>query len=230
MSYTTNIHPDEVLLGLLRGGQRSQVKRTLQSLHDLCRKLYEAGYRDFSTASIGRKAEEAGLFVAKILYNKTSKAYKDLILAWGSYAGPRVTIPKKNLASYDYLMRIEDPAIRIIMQTIIAERDSLKAQINLIKGSNFGVVDLRPQGAKIVSHPETGPTLVLMPDAQLLDGEREALKAAISPQFLKDEKWEEGERGEIKNANGRVLFKNGFTFAIRKILGDQSQPGTKVVS
>ncbi len=229
MSSTTNIHPEEVLQALLAQPRRSNVKRTLQALHELCRKHHEAGLRDFSIACIGRKAEEAGLFVSKILYNPASQPYKDLIQAWGAYAGPPVALPPKTLASHDYLLRIEDPAIRMIMQAIIAERDMLKSQINLIKGSHLGTVDLRPLGAKIISHPEAGPTVVLMPAAQLTEGEREALKAAISTEFLKDEGWSEGERGEIKNAKGRILFPRGFTSAIRKILGEQPQTGMKVV-
>jgi hypothetical protein len=230
MSSTTNVHPEEVLKALLAQPRRSNVKRTLQALHDLCRKNYEAGVRDFSIAGIGHKAEEAGLFVSGILYNPSSKAYKDLITAWGVYAGPIVAVPKKNLASYQYLMRIEDPAIRTIMQGVIAERDTLKAQINLIKGSNLGIVDLRSPRAMLVSHPEAGPTAVLMPDAQLMEVEREALRHAISAKFLADECWSEGERGEIKNAKGRILFKHGFTSAIRKILGEQPQLGVKVGS
>ena len=229
MSSTTNIHPEEVLKALLAQPRRSNVKRTLQALHDLCHNHYEAGLRDFSIASIGRKAEEAGLFVCGILYNPSSKIYKDLITAWGAYAGPAVVLPKKTLANHDYLMRIEDPALRMIMQAIIAERDTLKAQINLIKSSHLGTVNLRPLGAHIVSHPDAGPVAVVMPSVNLTDGEREALRSAISPAFLKGEGWEEGERGEIKMRH-HVLFKNGFTFAIRKILGDQPQPGLKVVS
>jgi len=228
MSSTTNIHPDEVLQALLAGPQRNQVKRTLRDLHDLCRRHYEGGYRDFSIASIGRKAEEAGLFVAKILYNQTSKIYKDIIAAWGAYAGPPLVIPKKILASQAYLLRIDDPAIRMIMQATIAERDSLKAQINLIKNSHPGTVDLRPLGANIVSHPEAGPIAVLMQDAALTEGEREALKAGISPEFLQDEGWVEGEHGEIKKGR-RVVFKPGFTSAIRKILGEP-RSGVKEVS
>lgn len=217
MSSTTTIHPDEVFRALLAGPQRNQVKRTLQGLHDLCRKHYEAGNRDFSITSVGRKAEEAGLFVAKILYNRTSKIYKDLIMAWRAYAGPPEVIPKKILASHDYLMRIDDPAIRMIMQGIISERDSLRAQINLIKGSTIGTVDLRPLGACIVSHPDAGPSVVLMAEATLTGGEREALKASISREFLQGEGWEEGDHGEIRKGR-RVLFRPGFASAIRKIL------------
>jgi hypothetical protein len=50
------------------------------------------------------------------------------------------------LASHEYLMRIEDPAIRSIMQAIIAERDKLKAQLNVLKANTQVTVDRRPLG------------------------------------------------------------------------------------
>lgn len=41
----------------------------------------------------------------------------------------------KILASHEYLMRIEDPAIRSKMQAIISERDKLKSQLNILKAN-----------------------------------------------------------------------------------------------
>ena len=230
MSSTTNIHPDAVFEALLAKPSRSNVKRTLNALHDICREHHAVGGRDFSIAGIGRKTDEAGLIGYRSLYNPASQIYRDLIQAWAAYAGPSISKPAKTLASHEYLLKIHDPAIRTIMQGIIAERDSLKTQMNLIKGSTLGIINRRPIGATIVSNPEAGPTAILMPAAQLNEIEREALKAAISPEFLKDQEWLEGARGEIKTANGRPLFKLGFTSAIRRILGEQPQPGVKVVS
>jgi hypothetical protein len=225
MPSTTNTNPDDVLQALLAEPRRSNVHKTLQALHELCRRLYQAGYRDFRISSIGRKAEEAGLFVSRILYNPSSRPYKDLITAWGAYAGPPVVIPKKRaLASYDYLMRIEDPSIRMIMQGVISERDSLKAELNIVKGSHLGTVDMRPGRADRDSQPNAGSEVVVIPDANLTEGERDALWSAISPQFLEDQGWEEGERGEIKKGL-RIVFKHGFTSAIRKLLRDGPQRG-----
>lgn len=231
MCSTTNIHPDAVLDALLAKPCRSNVTRTLNALHEICQRHYAAGLRDFSVASIGRKAEEAGLIAYRSLYNQASRIYRDLIMAWATYAGPSISVPAKTLASHDYLMRIHDPAIRMIMQGIIAERDTLKAQLNLIKGSDLGrgVIDKRPVGAAVISNPRTGPTSVVVPDHRLNESELEALKAAISPEFFKDEEWEEGERGEIKKGR-RIVFKHGYTTAIRKILGYNPQTAVKVIS
>jgi hypothetical protein len=112
----------------------------------------------------------------------------------------------------------------MIMQAIIAERDTLKAQINLIKGSSLGTIDLRPMGAGITSSQEGAVTATLMPAAQLTESERKALAAVLSLKFLEDEGWFEGERGEIRTLKSkRVVFERGFTSAIRKVLGENPQ-------
>lgn len=230
MSSITNIHPDAMMEILLARPHRSNVRCTLLALHDLCRKHYGAGLKDFSIACIGRKADEAGLLGYRSLYNRTSQVYRDLIQAWAAYSGPPVISRPKTLASHEYLLKIPDPAIRMIMQATIAERDNLKAEINLLKSGNVGTIDLRPIGAEIMSSSKAGVTAILMPSAQLTEDERMALKASVSPKFLVDEDWFEGERGEIRTLkSNRVVFERGFTSAIRKVLG-QPQPGVKVVT
>jgi hypothetical protein len=116
-------------------------------------------------------------------------------------------------------MKIDDPAIRSIMQATIAERDKLKAQLNVLKAHTQVTVDLRPLGAEIVSNP-SGPTAVLAMAAQLTSSQREALQKAVSSEFLDDQGWSEGSRGEILNDKGRTLFEVGYTKAIRKVLGE----------
>lgn len=231
MSSTKVIHPDQVLDVLLARPLRSNIRRTLIALHDICRKRQIEGLRDFSVGCIGRHAEAANLMSHRSLYNPGAQIYRDLLEAWSTYAGPAISLPAKTLASNEFLFKIQDPSVRMIMQGIILERDRLKTDLNRIKGSNVakGTIDARPLGATIVSNPESGPTVVLMPDAQLNPAERDALKAAIDPAFIKGEGWERGPRGEIKNASGRNLFGHGFITAIQKVLGEK-QPDVKVVS
>lgn len=207
---------------LLAKPSRSNIKRTLSALHEICRKSYAEGLRDFSLGCIGRKADEAGLISYRSLYNPAAQNYRDLLQAWAAYAGPPIPRQAKTLASHDYLERIPELAVRMIMQGIIAERDSYRAQLNMIKGSDLGkgVIDKRPSVEPRVKISENYSTAILMPAAQLDESERDALKAAISPGFLKGEGWIEGTRGEIKNANGRVIFNHGYINAIRKVLGE----------
>lgn len=118
-------------------------------------------------------------------------------------------------------MRIEDPAVRSIMQATMVERDKLRAQLNLLKSQTVVTVDRRPLGATIVPGGDGHPIAVLTMDAQLTESEREALRHAVSAPFLDDQGWRTGTHGEILTERGRTVFKVGFTRAIRKVLGER---------
>lgn len=218
MSGMTDIHPDAVLESMLAKAERSNRRTNLTKMHELCRKQHEAGFRDFSLSAIGRLAEHEGIMKGRALYNAQSADYKALIEAWAAYAGPPAPKPPKTLASHEYLMRIEDPAIRSIMQAIIAERDKLKAQLNTLKAHAQVTVDRRPLGATVSAAPGAQPVAVLTLPAQLTPSEREALQKAVSTDYLEERGLREGSHGEIVNARGRMVFEVGFARAIRKIL------------
>lgn len=220
MNGTTNIHPDAVLESLLAKGGRSNKRANLTKMHELCRKQHAAGSRDFSLPAIGRLTEAEGILKGRALYNAQSADYRALIEAWAAYAGPPAPKPAKTLASHEYLMRIEDPAIRSIMQAIIAERDKLKAQLNVLKANTQVTVDRRPLGAAIAAAPGAQPVTVLTLTAQLTPSEREALQKAVSPDYLEERGLHEGSHGEIVNERGRTVFEVGFARGIRKMLGD----------
>ncbi|WP_349609534.1 gamma-mobile-trio protein GmtX [Cupriavidus sp. DF5525] len=218
MNGKTDIHPDAVVESLLAKGGRSNRRAGLAKMQELCRRQHETGSRDFSLPAIGRLAEAEGIMKGRVLYNAQSADYRTLIEAWGAYAGPPAPKPPKTLASHEYLMRIEDPAIRSIMQAIIAERDKLKAQLNVLKANTQVTVDRRPLGAAIAAAPGTQPVTVLAPSAQLTPSEREALRNAVSADYLENQGLREGSHGEIVNARGRTVFEVGFARAIRKVL------------
>jgi len=220
MNGMTDIHPDDVLASLLDKGARSNRRANLAKMHELCRKQHAAGSRDFSLPSIGRLAEAEGIMKGRALYNAPSADYRSLIEAWAAYAGPAARKPPKTLASHDYLLRIDDPAIRSIMQAIIAERDKLKAQLNVLKANTQVTVDRRPLGATVSAAPGTQPVAVLALSAQLTPSEREALQKAVSASYLEERGMSEGSHGEILNERGRTVFEVGFARAVRKVLGD----------
>lgn len=219
MNGTTDIHPDAVLESLLAKGGRSNRRANLTKMHEVCRKQHETGSREFSLPVIGRLAEAEGILKGRALYNAQSVDYRALIEAWAAYAGPPAPKPPKTLASHDYLMRIEDPAIRSIMQAIITERDKLKAQLNVLKANAQVTVDRRPLGATVSSALGAQPVAVLALSAQLTPSEKEALQKAVSADYLEERGLKEGSHGEIVNERGRVVFEVGFARAIRKMLG-----------
>lgn len=221
MTPSATIHPDDVLASLLAKGGRSQRQRNLTAVHEICRRQHQAGSRDFSIPVIGKLCEAEGILKARALYNAQSADYRDLIEAWQGYAGPAAPRAPKVLASHDYLLRIEDPAIRSLMQGIISERDRMKAQINTLKANTHIVVDRRPLGGNVVTSPEAAPVVLLPMASQLTESEKQALRRSISRDFLEDRGWQETELGEIVNEKGRTVFDPGYATAIRKVLGDQ---------
>lgn len=219
MNCATDIHPDAVLASLLDKGGRSNRRANLAKMHELCRRQHAAGSRDFSLPAIGRLAEAEGILKGRALYNAPSADYRSLIEAWAAYAGPPAPKQAKTLASHDYLLRIADPAIRSIMQAIIAERDKLKAQLNVLKANTHVTVDRRPLGATVSAAPGVQPVAVLALSAQLTSSEREALQKAVSAAYLEERGLKEGSHGEIVNERGRTVFEVGFARAVRKVLG-----------
>lgn len=219
MNTVTNIHPDNVLETLLAKGGRSQRTSHLKKLHDICGRQYE-GRRDFSLPAIGRACEAEGILKARVLYNASSSDYRTLIEAWAAYAGPVPKRPaeRRVLASHDYLMRIEDPAIRSIARAVFAERDELKAQLNILKSRGAGRIDRHPQGEILAPQSSTHQIQTVVQPFRLTVTEREALTQAISLNFLETQGWREVAYGEICEGE-RTIYDPGYTVAIRRVLG-----------
>lgn len=218
MNSATIDHPNIIFDTLLAKGGRAHRLARLAALHEICRRHQESGSRDFSLATIGRLVETDGILKGRVLYNRQSADYRELISAWATYAGPATSKSMKPLASHEYLMRIHDPAIRSIMQTIIGERDKLRAEVYLLKSSTLVVVDRRPIGVRAPGAAAVGSTLTSSHSAQLTPSEREALEKAVSADYLERHGLREGSHGEIVNDRGRTMFDVGFTRAIRKVL------------
>ncbi|MFL9886240.1 gamma-mobile-trio protein GmtX [Paraburkholderia agricolaris] len=212
-------HPNTVLDKLLAKGGRAHRLARLTALHEICRRHQESGSHDFSLATVGRLVEAEGILKGRVLYNMQSADYRELISAWAMYAGPVTAQSTKPLASHEYLMRIHDPAIRSIMQTIIGERDKLRAEVNLLKASTQVVVDRRPVGVRAPGAAIVLPTTTSGHIAQLTPSEREALEKSVSADYLERHGLREGSHGEIVNERGRTVFDVGFARAIRKVLG-----------
>lgn len=221
-----SIHPDEVFESLKIASKRSQKIRNLETLHALCSGQFQ-GSKDYSLPVIGKLWEATGGIMARALYNAASEDYRTLISAWEKYAGPHKpaaspTVDSKNPA---YLSRIDDPAIRSLVQAALIERDKLKAEVNLLKSLTHFQIDLSPKTITPVSTP-------LIEEASkpnFTASEFESLEKALSQKNLLDQGWKEGPNGEILNDRGRRVFDAGFCSAIRKAI-KTAQPKQKRVN
>lgn len=215
----TALHPQSLFEPLAANAKGLKLKN-LNILQRVCISHYEAKALDFSLAAIGRLSEAAGGISKKALYNPTSTDYQSLVHAWAAFVASGCAMPAakaKPLAEESLLRQIPDPAVRALVGAAVAERNRLRAEINLLKGVTSIVVDRRPASSQ-VPHAIVNGTEIFAAGPSLTDTERRALGKAISHTFLESEGWVEGAHGEIRNGRGRSVFEPGFTTAIRKLL------------
>lgn len=204
--------PESVLQELQATNPRPQKVRNLNAIHELCRDHHATGGRDFSLPTIGKFCQDKGIFTkGRALYNEPAADYRKLIEAWAHHAGPAPVKVRKELSTDEYVARIPDPAIRMLVQSTIAERNKLKGQLSMLRAAKPIEVDRRPVAD---SQP-----LLANPAAGLTASERDALTKALSKKFLESQGWEERAHGEIVNDRGRTLFDPGFATGLRKLLG-----------
>lgn len=218
----TDIHPDAVLEAMLAAGGHTSKIKNLKLIHEACRRQNERNSRDFSLKTIGKYTQEHGGLAWRSIYN--TKVYVKLIEAWQAYAGPADPSPrlhKKPPVAQSFLARIDDPAIRSVMEGVIIERDKLRGENNLLRSMPRAVIDKRPLGATIVYTEESESIAVLNVGARLTESERSALRKAIDSKVLADNDWVEGSHGEILNERGRTIFDVGYATAIRKVLDEK---------
>ena len=190
---------------------RPEKLKNLAALHELCREQYDSGSRDFSLFTIRCLCDERGFMKGRGLYNEAAADYRKLIDAWQGYAGPAPVKQKKPpTEGLEWLMRIPDPAVRSLIQTVFIERRQLAAENQTLKNATKFVVDKRP----VIDNDLPSPKAKV----KLTPSEMEALGKAVAPMFLEDEGWREGPQGQIFNERGRVVFEPGYATGIRKVL------------
>ncbi|RYG58210.1 MAG: alpha/beta hydrolase [Alphaproteobacteria bacterium] len=215
-------HPDEIFKALTVSSVRQQKRDNLKILHELCRVQHNGG-KDFSIATIGKLWELAGGISARALYNAPSEDYRTLIKAWESFSGPLQLKPNRpSTNKYQFLERIDDAAVRALVQGIIIERDKMRAELNLLKSGICIELDRRPVNPSRSNSDSVDQSRAS--SLALSESEREALGRSISPAFLRDEGWTEGRNGEVYTDKGRRLFEAGFVQAIKKILDGSTRP------
>lgn len=211
--------PAENILADLKASASTRKRKTLDLLNSVLTKQTKSGVKDFSLATIGRLSAAAGGPTAQSIRNKGGWDYRRLIEAWAASQGTttkkppsptnRHQIPRRD---EDILKRIEEPALRNTVGSIIAERNRYKSEMRDLQEEIKVTVDRRP------ARPQPAAEFLPSLDRILTDMEREALEEAISEETFAQRGWHAQPNGRVKDENGRPLYKPGYVTAIQKVL------------
>lgn len=228
MHTSTTTHPDQVLEAILAVSIHPSKKRNLALIHQICLDRYKLGVKDFSLKSVGEASAAHGGIKSKALWNAQSADYRKLIEAWQAYVGPMEPSLRETTRVADnhrLTQNIPDPATRIIVEKLVRERNSLRAELNILKAQTTVTIDRRPSvpSAKESHVAENGTTVEVTVGPVLNQLEREALAHAISLELWNQEGWVEENHGRVAQPvkgtdRSRTIFKPGFVSAVRKVL------------
>lgn len=207
----------------LKSQASTRQAKSLSDLNDVLKSQHAAGERNFSIAEIARLSGQRGGPSAQTIRNKTGLVFRQLIEAWAAQAGASMKAPinplaKGNRAPKDneLLVRISDPALRALFGQIIAERNRYRNELNVLKAHSELIVDRRP--VQRLEQPVESGVVQLVQTLNLNDMEVEALKAAIADEFFEQREWTVSEAGQVKDENGRGIYRHGYVNAIKKVL------------
>ncbi|KAE8176528.1 gamma-mobile-trio protein GmtX [Photobacterium carnosum] len=192
-----------------------RTKKALQILHQVLEKQSQSASKDFSIATVGRLSSEQGGPSTQTIRNRTGKHFQQLIDVWAAYTGttrkkPLSVRQKQLLNSNDQhiLDSIEDPVIRAVVGSLVAERNKYRDQLNVLKANADIVID---RTTKIQSKDnEQGVDLTQM--------EIEAVRVAISDDFFNSQNWVVMPTGQVKDEDGQEIYKRGYVNALNKML------------
>lgn len=212
------ISPDEVLAAL-KSEATARTQRSLDLINAICAEQHAKGGRDFSVITVGRISAERGGPSAQPIRNKSGEHYRTLLAAWAAFTEGHTRKPAVRAepgVADDVLEMISDASVRAVVGVLIAEGRKLKAENTLLKGQAQVVVDRRPQ---LATAAQSAAVVEVLPalDA-LLPSEIDALRHAVSPDFLEQMGW------TLNAKNGRIskgtqpIFRPGFGTAIKKVL------------
>lgn len=207
------IHPDELFIKLYDSSS-TRKKRTLELIHNACRKQAELNIKDFSIGTIAKLIAIDGGPSEQALRNKNAADYRTLINQWAEYNNTTSKKPKKEKPSTlndDILESISDPTTKALVGMIMAENKKLKRELSLLKEQSTLMIDMRP-----INNTRNESTIIET-SYNLTDTEIIALKEAVSDEFMLNQGWTTDNYGRVKE-NGVQIYKAGYITAIQKIL------------
>lgn len=214
-----NIHPDE-LFSQLYENSSTRKKKTLELIHNTCKNQSESSVKDFSLGTIARLIADEGGPSEQGLRNKNAEDYRALINLWAEYYNTNTKKPKKEKTSTlndDILANVSDPTTRALVGMLIAENKKLKRENSLLKEQTTLTIDMRPTSDGNSRNNQN--VVIVEASYNLTEMEINALKEAISDEFMQYRGWTPDEYGRVKE-KGIQVYKAGYVGAIKKVLKD----------
>ncbi|HYE68265.1 MAG TPA: gamma-mobile-trio protein GmtX, partial [Anaerovoracaceae bacterium] len=197
-----DMHPDELFSKLYENAS-TRKKKTLELIHNACKNQSESIVKDFSLGTIARLITDEGGPTEQALRNKNAEDYRALIFLWAEYCDTTTQKPKKEKASTlhdDILANISDPTIKALVGMLISENRKLKRENSLLKEQTTFTVDMRP-----ISYKNNNQDVDIIESSFALTAmEKDALKDAISDDFMKHRGWTTDEYGRVKEKGIQV--------------------------
>lgn len=211
------LHPDELFLKFYENAS-TRKKKTLELINNACKKQYESDIKDFSIGTIARLIADDGGPSEQALRNKHGEDYRALINQWAEYYEVTTKKPKKEKISTvndDILASISDPTTKALVGMLMSENKKLKRENSLLKEQTTFTIDMR----SIDDMSRNKDVVIVDLSYNLTDTEIDALRNAISNEFMKHQGWTTDNYGRVKE-NGIQVYKAGYITAIQKILVD----------
>lgn len=204
------INPEKIYEDLMNESTNIRIQKTLTAIHNVCKEQQERGSKDFSVKTISKIGEDKGVPRSQSIRNKTGEKYRKLIEAW-QLSNPNL-IKKVTSGRLNWVDDIPDATTRFLVNDLIADLSKSRSENNLLKSIKKLDIDMRDKVSNVpsISDHSNKPAFT--------HSELESLKHAIDNAALSKRGWTIGERGNINDINNKVIFKNGFAHAVRKVL------------
>ncbi|MDK9782359.1 alpha/beta hydrolase [Vibrio sp. B172a] len=218
---TEIIHPD-IVLEELCSQATTRTESALRTLNAVLAKQSQIEPLDFSIATIGKLSKAQGGPTTQTIRNRTGKHFQQLIDAWAAYSGttrkkPLSVRQKQLLNSNDQhiLDSIDDPVIRAVVGSLIAERNKYRDQLNVLKANSDIVIDRTLQKNQSNAHLNDERQ---RPDSAMTPLEAEAIRDAISDEKMQKMEWVVMPTGQVKDKDGHEIYRRGYVHVLSKLL------------
>ena len=210
-----SVDPQKVLENLKQKASTRRC-RSLEILNTVLECQSQKEYKDFSIVTIGKLSEEQGGPSTQTIRNKTGSHYQELISAWAVHSGTTTKKPlskKQNRLTgcndQELLENIDDPVLRAIFGSIIADRNRYREQLNTLKKYHEVTIDTR-ESQETSTDKKMCFTLNSM--------ELIALKNSVDDEFFSRQQWLVTKAGQVKSEIGNEIYKHGYVNGIKKVI------------